>query len=85
MLTSRPMRSLALSLVLTLAYAAPAMAGDNGEGLAGELDDKIITLFSLGVLLFFTLVVIIGTVIQSRLEKRKEEKKAVQLRQRAGW
>ena len=38
--------------------------GDNGEGLAGETDDKIITFFSLGVAVFFVLVVTIGTIIQ---------------------
>jgi hypothetical protein len=85
MLTSREMRALALSLFLTLVFAAPAMAGDNGEGWAGETDDKIVTLFSLGVLVFFVLVVVIGTIIQSRLEKRKDEQKAHALRQREGW
>lgn len=85
MLTSRAMRAVALSLVLTFAYAVPAMAGDNGEGWAGETDDKVVTLFSLGVLGFFFLVVVIGTVIQSRLEKRKDEQKAHALRQREGW
>jgi hypothetical protein len=79
------MRALALSLFLTLVFAAPAMAGDNGEGLAGETDDKVVTLFSLGVLVFFFLVVVIGSVIQGRLEKRKDEKKAHALRQREGW
>ena len=85
MLTSRTMRALALSLFLTLVFAAPAMAGDNGEGLAGETDDKYVTLFSLGVLVFFVVVVTVGTIIQSRLEKRKDEQKAHALRQREGW
>ena len=61
------------------------IASDNGEGLLGETDDRIITFFSLGVVLFFTLVVILGSVIQSRLDKRKEEKKASDLRRRVGW
>ncbi|MDQ3719411.1 MAG: hypothetical protein M3350_01265 [Actinomycetota bacterium] len=61
------------------------IAADNGEGLLGELDDRIITFFSLGVVLFFTLVVIVGSVIQSKLEKRKEAKKAADLRRRVGW
>ena len=33
-------------LVTMLLTAAPALAGDNGEGLVGETDDKIITFFS---------------------------------------
>ena len=82
------MRSLAglITLLATLALAGPAWAAsDNGEGLVGETDDRIITFFSLGVVVFFTLVVTIGSLIQGRLEKRKEERKAVDLRRRVGW
>jgi hypothetical protein len=74
-----------VGLAAALVLAAPAMAGNNGEGLAGETDDKVVTFFSLGVIVFFTLVVIVGTVIQNALERRKEEKKAAALRQRTGW
>ena len=38
------MRTFALSLFFTLALAAPALAGDNGEGFLGETDDKVVTL-----------------------------------------
>jgi uncharacterized membrane protein YphA (DoxX/SURF4 family) len=75
----------ALALVASLALAAPAMAHDNGEGLVGETDDKIITFFSLGVIVFFVLLVIVGTIIQSLLEKRKEAREALKMRQRVGW
>jgi len=61
------------------------IAADNGEGLLGETDDRIITFFSLGVVLFFALVVITGSAIQSRLDKRKEAKKASELRRSVGW
>jgi nitrogen fixation/metabolism regulation signal transduction histidine kinase len=61
------------------------IASDNGEGLLGETDDRIITFFSLGVVLFFTLVVILGSLIQARLDRRKEAKKAAELRRRVGW
>jgi hypothetical protein len=74
-----------LTLGLVLASAAPAMASHAGEGWAGELNDKVITFFSLGVLLFFVLVVILGSTIQGRLEKRKEQKKAAQALARTGW
>jgi hypothetical protein len=73
------------TLVLWLASAAPALAGDNGEGLYGETDDKVITFFSLGLICFFTLVVILGSVIQARLERRKHEREALELRRRVGW
>lgn len=67
-----------------LALAAPALA-KNGEGLVGETNDKVITFFCLGLVCFFTLVIILGTLIQSRLEHRKEAKKARRMRQRVGW
>jgi hypothetical protein len=74
-----------LTCVFVLVPAATAWAHDNGEGLLGETDDKIVTFFSLGVVLFFALVVVIGASIQSHLEKRKEAQKALDLRRRVGW
>jgi hypothetical protein len=73
------------TVVLTLALAAPALAGDNGEGIVGETDDKIITFFSLGVVAFFIVLVTVASFIQQALEKRKEERKAAELRRRVGW
>jgi hypothetical protein len=78
--------TIAATSLLLLAPAALAEGGhDNGEGLVGETDDKIITFFSLGVVLFFTLVVILGSMIQNALEKRKDARKAAHLRSRTGW
>jgi peptidoglycan/LPS O-acetylase OafA/YrhL len=77
-----------LTVALLLVVASPAFAAaghDNGEGLAGETDDKIVTFFGLGVALFFTIFVIVGTLLQQALEKRKEHRKAARLRQRTGW
>ena len=65
--------------------ATSAFAQTDGEGLLGETNDKMVTFISLGVLLFFVFVVTAGTLIQSALEKRKEEKNAARLRQRTGW
>ena len=81
------MRLLAPILVFaaSLALAAPAFASDNGEGIVGETDDRIVTFASLGVVVFFTLFVIVASTIQGRLEKRKDERKAVELRKRVGW
>jgi nitrogen fixation/metabolism regulation signal transduction histidine kinase len=81
------MRKLAPILVLAawLIPAATAFAGDNGEGLYGETDDKIITFFSLGVVIFFALFVIVASWLQALLDKRKEQRKAVELRKRVGW
>ena len=60
-------------------------ASDNGEGLVGETDDRIITFFALGVVVFFTVVVIVMSTLQGHLEKRKEQRKASELRKRVGW
>ena len=79
------MRILALTFVLVLLPATAAWAHDNGEGLLGETNDKVVTFFSLGVIVFFALVVILGTAIQTRLEKRKDAQKALDLRRRVGW
>jgi hypothetical protein len=81
------MRLLAPILVLGawLVLAAPVLASDNGEGLVGETDDRIVTFASLGVIVFFALVTIVGSTIQAALERRKEERKALELRKRVGW
>jgi uncharacterized BrkB/YihY/UPF0761 family membrane protein len=73
------------TVALTLAGAAPAFASHAGEGWAGELNDKVITFFSLGVLLFFVLVIVVFSWIQGRLEKRKDEQKAAKALARTGW
>jgi nitrogen fixation/metabolism regulation signal transduction histidine kinase len=82
---SRPRLAALLTVVATqLVAAAPALA-KNGEGLVGETNDKVITMFCLGLVIFFTLVVIVGTIVQTRLERRKDAKKAARMRQRVGW
>ena len=78
--------ALVMSLIVpALASAAGYSGSDAGEGLAGETNDKIVTFFSLGVLLFFILVIVVGTLIQSSLEKRKDAAKKAKMRSRVGW
>jgi hypothetical protein len=81
------MRKLAPILVLAawLIPAATAFAGDNGEGLYGETDDKIVTFVSLGVVVFFAVFVTLASWLQAVLDRRKEQRKAVELRKRVGW
>jgi nitrogen fixation/metabolism regulation signal transduction histidine kinase len=81
---SRALTAVAAAVVASLALPALASA-KAGEGLAGELNDKVITFFSLGVLLFFVLVVVVGTIIQNALEKKKDAEKKAKMRQRVGW
>ena len=61
----------AVSLLVSLALAPSAMAAD-GVGLLGRTDDKLVTYFCFGVMIFFTVLVIALSLIQIRLDGRKE-------------
>lgn len=65
-----------LSILALMLVAAPAAMADNGTGLAGPTTDKTVTFFCLGVLAFFAILVIGMSLIQGRLEKRKEMRRA---------
>ncbi|HEX7059538.1 MAG TPA: hypothetical protein VF176_06775 [Solirubrobacterales bacterium] len=62
----------ALAMVLV---AAPAALAENGVGLAGPTTDKTVTFFCFGVIAFFAILVIALSLIQGRLEKRKERRR----------
>ena len=64
-----------LAALISLLLAAPAALADNGVGLAGPTTDKTVTFFCFGVIGFFALLVIVLTLIQERLERRKEARK----------
>jgi putative copper export protein len=63
------------SALLSLLLAAPLALADNGVGLAGPTTDKTVTFFCFGVIGFFAITVIVLSLIQGRLEKRKEQRK----------
>ena len=71
MRTRRTVSLIGLALASLLALAPVAMAAD-GEGLYGRTDDKVITFFSFGVIAFFAILVIVLSIVQHRLESRKE-------------
>ena len=54
--------------------AAPVALAENGVGLMGPTTDKEVTFFCFGVIGFFALLPIVLTLIQSRLEKRKDQR-----------
>jgi hypothetical protein len=66
--------ALVAALTLLLAVAPGAMAAD-GIGLAGRVDDKTITLFCFAVIAFFPLLVITLSIIQGKLDDRKERRR----------
>ncbi|MFI5028110.1 MAG: hypothetical protein ACHQCF_03905 [Solirubrobacterales bacterium] len=63
----------ALSCALML---APAAIAENGVGLAGPTTDKTVTFFCFGVIGFFAGLPIVLSLIQARLEKRKERRRS---------
>ncbi|MFN8162905.1 MAG: hypothetical protein U0R26_03565 [Solirubrobacterales bacterium] len=54
---------------------APAALADKGVGLAGPTTDKTVTFFCFGVIAFFAVLVIVMSLIQGKLEKRKERRR----------
>jgi hypothetical protein len=60
-----------LAVAAMLALAPAALAAD-GVGLYGRTDDKVVTFFAFGVIAFFALLVITLSLIQIRLDNRKE-------------
>lgn len=67
------------AVLATLALVAPmAMAGphDGGEGLWGETDDKIVTNAGFILIAFFPAFILLMSIVQWRLEKRKYARKA---------
>ena len=88
------MRRLAMTLATTimwLALLAPLAlaADDHGEGLYGETNDKVVTNAGFILIAFFPLFILAMSLIQWRLDKRKEARKAAaklrSARDRAGW
>jgi hypothetical protein len=55
--------------------AAPLALADNGVGLAGPTTDKTVTFFCFGVIAFFAVLVIVLSIVQGRLEARKERRR----------
>jgi hypothetical protein len=70
----RALAALLSALALMLAGAPVALA-DNGVGLAGPTDDKTVTFFCFGVIAFFVVLVVVMSLIQGKLEKRKERRR----------
>lgn len=61
---------------LVLLLLAPTALAKDGRGLYGATNDKVITNAALILILFFPLFVLAMSLIQWRLEKRKEARKA---------
>jgi putative copper export protein len=64
-----------VSILATMLVVAPAAMAENGVGLAGPTTDKTVTFFCFGVIAFFAALVIVMSLIQGKLEKRKERRR----------
>ncbi|MGN6276505.1 MAG: hypothetical protein ACTHNP_11355 [Solirubrobacterales bacterium] len=65
-----------LSIWALMLVLAPAALADEGVGLAGPTNDKTVTLFCFGVIIFFAALVTILSIVQGKLEKRKEQRRS---------
>jgi hypothetical protein len=65
-----------LSVWALMLVAAPAALADEGVGLAGPTTDKTVTFFCFGVIAFFAALVVVLSLIQNKLEKRKEQRRS---------
>ena len=70
---SRRLIAALLAVVVPLVIAPAAMAAD-GVGVYGRTDDKVVTFFAFGLIAFFAIFVTVLSLIQIRLDNRKERR-----------
>jgi uncharacterized membrane protein YidH (DUF202 family) len=61
--------------VALLVLAPTALAHDSGEGWYGPADDKVVTNAGFLLIIFFPVFILVASLIQWRLDKRKERRK----------
>ena len=72
----RRLATIISTTALTLAVtASTALAQNGGEGLYGEADDKVVTSAGFILIIAFPLLILLFSLIQGRLEKRKDARK----------
>ena len=62
---------LTVALVALLAFAPAAFAAD-GVGIGGPTDDRKVTYWAFGTMIFFAVLVTVLALMQTRRENRKE-------------
>ena len=83
--------ALILLLLAPVALAGIDHGGVSGEGTYGETTDRVVTNFGFAVIAFFPLLIFVLSMIQWRLDKRRDaEKAAAKAREangawRGGW
>jgi hypothetical protein len=64
------------ALLASLALAPAASAYNNGRGFYGPTDDKVVTNAGFILVIFFPTFILLASLLQRHLEKRKEARKA---------
>jgi hypothetical protein len=83
--------SLPTGIALLLVLAPAALAMNDGRGFYGATDDKVVTEAGFILIVFFPTFILLASLLQKRLEKRKDERIAAQRahrdedRWRGGW
>ena len=71
----RALKTSVLTLALLAISAPVALAHDGGEGWWGETNDKVITNAGFILIAFFPLFILVMSLLQWKLEKRKDARK----------
>jgi hypothetical protein len=85
------LRTALLTIVAFALLAPAAFAHDGGEGLWGETNDKVITNAGFIIIAAFPLLILILSLTQRSLDRRKDRRKAAEKARRAradlrgGW
>ena len=59
---------------VALLVASPAAMAADGVGVYGRTNDKVVTFFAFGLIAFFAILVTVLSLIQIRLETRKDRR-----------
>lgn len=87
----RLLAGLCASILLLLTLAPTALASNDGRGFYGATNDKVVTNAGFILIIFFPLFVLVMSLLQWRLDKRKEARKMARkarlgdARWRGGW
>jgi hypothetical protein len=87
----RALKTSVLTLALLAITAPAAFAHDGGEGWWGETNDKVITNAGFILIAFFPTFILVMSLLQWKLEKRKDARKhaakarAARADVRGGW
>jgi hypothetical protein len=85
------LRLLPTTIALFLLTAPAALAHDQGTGWYGETNDKVVTNAGFILIIFFPLFILLASLLQWKLDKRKDvRKKAAKARSasrrwQGGW